>query len=185
MKFNDLAWAALFHHYKSGGDRKYVKLFRDTAFISKLRQTPWDVPHEEFETKVISGFVNSIGLRQPVERRSANPLAEIIKLAFGIENVNSKKVQETWIDMIDAFGSEVKVLVDVPVELISQVDEKVGVKINSFRKGLVLYISGGGGNYGTPVICESEKELDEMKKKLKQKMECESALAGQKMLSEY
>ena len=80
MKFSDLAWAALLHYYKSGGDRKYVKLFRNTAFISKLRETPWDVPYEEFETKVLSGFVNSIGLRLPVGTRGGNILAQIIKL---------------------------------------------------------------------------------------------------------
>ena len=80
MKFSDLAWAALLHYYKSRGDRKYVKLFRDTVFISKLRETPWDVPYEEFETKVLSGFLNSIGLRLPVGKRGDNILAEIIKL---------------------------------------------------------------------------------------------------------
>ena len=80
MKFNDLAWAALLHYYKSSGDRKYVKLFRDKTFLSKLRETPWDVSYEEFETKVIAGFVNSIGLRLPVGTRGGNILAEIIKL---------------------------------------------------------------------------------------------------------
>ena len=80
MKFNDLAWAALLHYYKSSGDRKYVRLFRDTAFISKLRETPWDLSYEEFETKVISGFISSIGLRLPRERRGRSILAEIIGL---------------------------------------------------------------------------------------------------------
>ena len=80
MKFSDLAWAALFHYYKSSKDRKYVRLFADTAFISKLRETPWDVSYEEFETRVISGFVNSIGLRLPVGTRGGNVLAEIIRL---------------------------------------------------------------------------------------------------------
>lgn len=80
MNFNDLAWAALLHHYKSGGDKKYVKLFRDTAFITKLRETPWDVPYEEFEVKVLTGFLNSIGLRRPVGTKGGNILTEIIKL---------------------------------------------------------------------------------------------------------
>ena len=80
MKFGDLAWAAFLHYYKSSGDRTYVKLFRDTAFISKLRETPWDVSYEEFEAKVISGFVNSIGLRLSVGTRGGNILAEVIKL---------------------------------------------------------------------------------------------------------
>lgn len=80
MKFSDLAWAAFIHYYKSKGDRKYVKLFRDTAFISKLREAPWGVPYEEFETKILSGFLNSIGLRLPVGKRGGNILAEVIKL---------------------------------------------------------------------------------------------------------
>lgn len=69
MKFGDLAWAAFLHYYKSSGDKKYVKLFRDTSFISKLRETPWIVSYDEFEAKVISGFVNSIGLRLPLGTR--------------------------------------------------------------------------------------------------------------------
>ena len=87
MKFNDLAWAALLHYYKSSGDRKYVKLFRDTSFISKLRQTPWDVSYEEFETKVLSGFINSIGLRLSVGTRGGNILAKIVKLRQHISSI--------------------------------------------------------------------------------------------------
>ncbi len=80
MKFHDLAWAALLYYYKSSGDRKYVKLFRDTAFLSKLRQAPWDVPYEEFEAKVIFGFISSVGLRLPAVRGGDNLLAQIIEL---------------------------------------------------------------------------------------------------------
>jgi hypothetical protein len=80
VKFSDLGWAVLLHYYKSSKDRKYVRLFGDTAFISKLRETPWDVSYVEFEAKVISGFVNSLGLRLPVGTRGGNILAEIIKL---------------------------------------------------------------------------------------------------------
>jgi hypothetical protein len=87
VKFSDLAWAALLHYYKSSKDREYVGLFRDTAFITKLRETPWDVSYEEFEAKVISGFVNSIGLRLPVGTRGGNILAEIINLRHYISSV--------------------------------------------------------------------------------------------------
>ena len=80
MKFNDLAWAALLYYYKSSGDRKYVKLFRDTTFISKLRQTPWDVSHQEFEAKVIFGFISSVGLRLSAVRVEDNILTQIIGL---------------------------------------------------------------------------------------------------------
>lgn len=80
MKFGDLGWAALLHYYQSNKDRRYVRLFGDGEFISKLRETPWDVSYPEFEAKVISGFVNSLGLRLPVGTRGGNVLAEIIRL---------------------------------------------------------------------------------------------------------
>jgi len=80
VKFSDLGWAALLHYYQSNKDRRYVRLFGDTEFISKLRETPWDVSYPEFEAKVISGFVNSLGLRLPVGTRGGNVLAEIIRL---------------------------------------------------------------------------------------------------------
>lgn len=80
MKFSDLAWAALLYYYKSSGDRKYVKLFRDTELITKLRQTPWDVTYQEFEEKIIFGFINSVGLRLPAVREKGNILAQIIEL---------------------------------------------------------------------------------------------------------
>jgi len=80
VKFSDLGWAALLHYYQSNKDKKYVRLFGDDEFISKLRKTPWDVAYPEFETKVISGFVNSLGLRLPVGTRGGNVLAEIIRL---------------------------------------------------------------------------------------------------------
>lgn len=57
-----------------------MKLFGDGEFISKLRKAPWDVSYPEFETKVISSFVNSLGLRLPVGTRGGNVLAEIIRL---------------------------------------------------------------------------------------------------------
>jgi hypothetical protein len=80
VKFSDMGWAALLHYYQSNKDRRYVKLFGDVEFISKLRETPWDVSYPEFETKVISSFVNSLGLRLPVGTRGGNVLAEIIRL---------------------------------------------------------------------------------------------------------
>lgn len=80
MKFSDLGWAALIHYYQSNRDRRYVRFFGDTEFLSKLRETPWDVSYPEFEAKVISGFVNSLGLRLPVGTRGGNLLAEIIRL---------------------------------------------------------------------------------------------------------
>ena len=90
MKFSDLAWAALLYYYKSSGDRKYVKLFRDTEFISRLRQTPWEVSYEEFEAKVIFSFISSVGLRLPAVRGENNILAQIIELHPCISSLKGK-----------------------------------------------------------------------------------------------
>ena len=58
VKFNDLAWAALCFYYRSIADRKYCKIMGDTEFITKLRQTPFEINPEEFEQKVILDYVN-------------------------------------------------------------------------------------------------------------------------------
>jgi hypothetical protein len=92
VKFSDLGWAALLHYYRSNKDRKYVKLFGDKAFISKLREKPWDVSYEEFEAKVISSFINSLGLRLPVGTRGGNILAEIIRLRDRISRLQAVRL---------------------------------------------------------------------------------------------
>ena len=112
------------------------------------------------------------------------PLAEIIQLAFGMANPNSQKVQSTWKDFIERFGNEIKILVDVKAEELAEVDAAVAKKINSFRNGLVTYIPGGGGKYGTPIICDSIEELLQKQKEIEQNAN-ESELKGQKSLLEF
>lgn len=58
LTFNGLAWAALCFYYKSIADRKYCKIMADTEFLTKLRQTPFEINPEEFEQKVILDYVN-------------------------------------------------------------------------------------------------------------------------------
>ena len=94
MKFNDLAWAALLYYYKSSGDRKYVKLLRDTTFITRLRQTPWDLPYDEFEAKVIFGFISSIGLRLPVLKGEDNILTQIVELHPCISSLQGENLHD-------------------------------------------------------------------------------------------
>ncbi len=113
------------------------------------------------------------------------PLAEIIKLALGSENVNSQKVQSLWREFIDRFESEIKVLVDLPVVELAEASGEVAKKIESFRLGRVLYKSGGGGKYGEPVICDSGEELEMKKLELKECLECNSAFSGQRTLGEF
>jgi hypothetical protein len=94
MKFGDLAWAALLFYYKSSGDRKYVKLFRDTDFVSKLRQTPWEVAHDEFEEKIVFGFISSVGLRLPAVRGKDSLLTPIIDLHPYISSLQGASLRD-------------------------------------------------------------------------------------------
>ena len=58
LTFNDLAFASLCVYYRSIADRKYCKIMGDTEFITKLRQTPFEIKPEEFEQKVLLDHVN-------------------------------------------------------------------------------------------------------------------------------
>ena len=113
------------------------------------------------------------------------PLAEIIKLALKVENINSLAVQNIWHELVSAFGSEINTLVDVPIVEIADINEHVAKKIESFREKRVLYIAGGGGKYGEPIICDSREELERKKLELKDVLECGSSFKGQKTLGEF
>ena len=113
------------------------------------------------------------------------PLAEIIQCAYEVKGVNTKKVQSAWRTFIDSCGSEINILIDEPIENLERIDELVAKKINSFRKGLVHYIPGGGGNYGVPIICDSKEDFENKKIELSEKLECASGNRKQKKLDEF
>ena len=113
------------------------------------------------------------------------PLAEIIQNAFDIKGVNTQKVQSTWRNFVDAFDSEINVLLDVKIEELKKINEEVAVKISAFRKGFVHYIPGGGGNYGKPIICNTKEEFEKKRNELGEKLECASVDKKQKSLSEF
>ncbi|MFH1587972.1 MAG: endonuclease Q family protein [Candidatus Diapherotrites archaeon] len=112
------------------------------------------------------------------------PLAEIIQSHFKVKNVNSVKVQSNWQDLIDKFKTEITILVDAPIEEIIEENSEIGKTIDSFRKGFIVYDSGGGGNYGTPYICHSIKECELKRKEIKEKNLIQRTI-GQKTLGEY
>jgi uncharacterized protein (TIGR00375 family) len=75
------------------------------------------------------------------------PLSEIIAKALGI-GPNTKGVQAIWNALIDKYGTEVCVLVDVDINN-SGIDERVIDAINAFKEGKMKVCPGGGGQYGT------------------------------------
>ncbi|MBU2476011.1 TIGR00375 family protein, partial [Candidatus Micrarchaeota archaeon] len=91
------------------------------------------------------------------------PLQEIIQQTIKIKLITSPKIQFLWKKFVERFGSEIKVLVDEPIEELEKVDGGIAKKIDSFRKGLVLFEEGGGGKYGKPIICENTKEFEQKK----------------------
>ena len=113
------------------------------------------------------------------------PLAEIIQLSLKAQSPMAKKVQEKWRKFVDVFGNEIFALVDAQEKELEEVDAAVAEKIVAFRKGLVLYIPGGGGNYGKPIICGSREEFERKKIELRDELAGISDNAVQKKLGEF
>jgi uncharacterized protein (TIGR00375 family) len=78
------------------------------------------------------------------------PLAEIITKAIGQRNPFGKTVTKRWIELVDTFGSEIKVLIDADIDEISHITAPaITEAIQLFREKKVIIKPGGGGQYGT------------------------------------
>lgn len=75
------------------------------------------------------------------------PLAEIISTVYN-KGVTTKTVQGKWQKLIDNFGTEINVLINVSLEDIRKIDSTIEPAIKSFRNGELEIIPGGGGKYG-------------------------------------
>ena len=75
------------------------------------------------------------------------PLAELIATLLD-KGVTTKTVQNRWQKMIDAFGSEIDVLINVSLDEIKKIDSDVADIIKSFRNNSINVVPGGGGQYG-------------------------------------
>ncbi len=86
------------------------------------------------------------------------PLAEVIGMSRGVATLTSPRVQAEWAKMVEKFGPEIGILIDMDVRQLKAYDAKIGGIIEAFRKGKILYDSGGGGNYGKPLYDKPLKE---------------------------
>nr|WP_295001592.1 TIGR00375 family protein [uncultured Methanobrevibacter sp.] len=84
------------------------------------------------------------------------PLAEIISSLYD-KGVTTKFVQGIWQKLIEAFGNEINVLVNAPLDDVEKIDSKVAFAIESFRNNTIDVIPGGGGKYGEIVFKERKK----------------------------
>jgi uncharacterized protein (TIGR00375 family) len=83
------------------------------------------------------------------------PLMEIIAEIFGT-NVYSKKVWEEYYKIIQKFGNELNVLLNVPKEeLLKVTNEKIADALIKVREGKVKYQPGADGEYGRPIFDEN------------------------------
>lgn len=102
------------------------------------------------------------------------PLYEIISYVTGTNTLYSKKVLEIHNKLLDRFGTELKILLEIPEEEIEKVvGEKIAHAIIIAREGKVRYIPGFDGEYGKPIFNKDitpqqtfvdQKTLSEFKK---------------------
>ena len=101
------------------------------------------------------------------------------------KGINTVKVQSKWKDFVELFENEIEILVDAKQEELDEVDKEVAKMIIAFRKGLVLYLPGGGGEYGKPIICESKEDYENKKQIFKKELSGISDISNQKILTQF
>jgi len=79
VTFTDLSWAALLNYYKANGDKRYLKLMSDKAFINRLRTAPREIDPGELEQKLILDHVNVINFDLLVGYRLAEQILKKIE----------------------------------------------------------------------------------------------------------
>lgn len=86
------------------------------------------------------------------------PLSEVIMMALGHASINTKGVQTAWQALVERFGSEVAVLLEVPAENMNFIDNRIKNAILAFRNEEVIIHPGGGGQYGWLELPANKKE---------------------------
>ena len=86
-------------------------------------------------------------------------MAEIITKAIGQRSPFTQTVTKRWTELVTAFCSETRVLLDVDIEYISKITAPaITEAIQAFREKKVIIRPGGGGQYGV-IELPSEDEI--------------------------
>ncbi len=92
------------------------------------------------------------------------PLYEIISFVTGTKQLYSQKIIQEQNKLIEKFGNELNILLNVPKEeLLKVTSKKIADAIIKVREGKVKYIPGYDGVYGKPIF--EEKEYEKINKK--------------------
>ncbi len=88
------------------------------------------------------------------------PLSEIITKAIGLRSPFSQSVSKRWNELISAFNSEIKVLLDVKIDDIARVTAPaISEAVQMFREKKVVIKPGGGGQYGSIELPTQDGEV--------------------------
>jgi len=76
------------------------------------------------------------------------PLLDIISTALMSKSKSTRTARLIYDRMLSQLGQETAILTDVPVETVSEIDQRVGQMVDACRQGRALIVAGGGGRYG-------------------------------------
>ena len=79
---------------------------------------------------------------------NAVPLIDIIRAVKNIKSLNSKTVLDYYEKIINQLGTEFDILIEKPIDLISNFDENIASIVKAIRNNEIEYTPGGGGTYG-------------------------------------
>jgi PHP family Zn ribbon phosphoesterase len=72
----------------------------------------------------------------------------MISTALMSKSKSTRTVRLIYDRMLSQLGQETAVLTDVPIERVSEIDQRVGQMVDECRRGRARIIAGGGGRYG-------------------------------------
>jgi uncharacterized protein (TIGR00375 family) len=108
--------------------------------------------------------------RDAIDFKSLLPAYEIISFVTGTKTLYSKKVQNELDKLLDKFGTELDILLNVEKDdLLKVTSEKIAESIIAVRDGKVKYIPGYDGVYGEPIFGDAKIKNEKTNKKTPQK----------------
>jgi PHP family Zn ribbon phosphoesterase len=82
------------------------------------------------------------------EYKHLPPLLDLLTTALNVKSSKSKTALGLYEKLLEKFGVEINILLDVPIDEIKKLNSNLAVIIESYRNDEVDYIAGGGGRYG-------------------------------------